>query len=651
MVRFTIHPGAVGWAQRAILVLLSVSSAVFALDVHTTLGYIIFREQAIGLFVGLTLASIFLGFPLKVGRLRLAWFDRLLALLGLGVGLNIALRYQSLLYEQAFLTPSKWILGGTAVLLVLEATRRVAGWALLVIVGAFILYARFASFFPGMFFGKSVPWKRLVNYLYLDTNSLLGLPLAVTVSIVLAFVFLGQAIHATGGGQFFMDFAMATMGRFRGGAAKMAVFASSLFGTISGSAVANVVGTGMVTIPMMKKAGYPAPVAGAIEAVTSTGGQLMPPIMGATAFLIAEFLGIPYAKVVLAAILPSLLYYLILFIQVDLEAAKLGLKGIPRSELPSMTAVVKRAWLFLPTLAVLIYALFWMSWAPGKAGFLSAAVLLALSFLHKSSRPTVMGILNLFERTGRGLLEIGIVAAAAGFVIGILNVSGLGFSLSLGLVHLAGSSLLPLLLLTAGISIILGMGMPTAAVYLLLVGLVAPALTQVGVPEISAHFFIFYLGMMSMITPPVCLATYAGAAIAEADLWRTGREGVRFGAIAYVVPFLFVYSPTLLLVGNLSHVVYDTATAIAGAVTLAIALAGYLFRPMKASLRLLTCLAGAGMLAPTGLVGRLWLPAMVSGGVLFVIVAVIQWTGARRGKDRQAPRRVSGGPVDRAVQG
>ncbi|HLC26995.1 MAG TPA: TRAP transporter fused permease subunit [bacterium] len=637
LARFRIHPGPLGWLQRALLILLTLSSAGFALDIHTYFGKVIFREQAIGLFLGLVLASVFLGMPSKRASSKLPWYDGLLACLGIILGLNIAVRYPILLYEQAFATPDKWILGGIAVLLVLEATRRIAGWALVVIIGFFIFYARFAALFPGILYGKEVPWERLFTYLYLDTNSLLGLPLGVVVSDVLAFILLGQALYVTGGSEFFIDFAMSAMGRFRGGPAKMSVFSSSLFGTISGSAVANVVVDGVITIPMMKAARYPAHMAGAIEAVTSTGGQLVPPVMGATAFLIAEFLGISYGKVVLAAIIPALLYYLILFIQIDLEAAKLGLKRIPASGLPAMISVLRRGWLFAPIIGILIYTLLWLSLSAGKAGFLATGALLVLATFRKNTRPTLKKILRLCEGTGRGLLEIGVVCAAAGFVIGVLNVSGLGFGLSLGLVHLAGSNLFPLLLLTAGISIIMGMGMPTAAVYLLLVGLLAPALIQIGVPPLAAHFFIFYLGMMSMITPPVCLATYAAASIAGSDLWRTGLTGMRFGAIAYVVPFLFVYSPTLLLVGNLRHIVYDVVTAIAGAGALAVALAGYLFRPMRIPLRLLTGLAGAGMIVPTGLVGSLWLPAMTFGAALFGVIALVQWSGLQREEGRLAP--------------
>lgn len=637
LARFRFHPGFIGGVQRTLLILLTLTSASFALDLASYFGQVMFNQQAIGLFIGFTLASVFLGIPARKGRsTRPEWYDLLLAFLGLVVGLNVAVRYPALLNTQAFFTPDKWILGGIAIVVMLEATRRVAGWALVGIVSFFVLYAHFANYFPGLFYSNPIPWKRLFTYLYLDTNSLLGLPLWVVVSVVLAFIFLGQALFSTGGAEFFMDFSLSAMGRFRGGTAKMAIFASSLFGTISGSAVANVVGTGSITIPMMKKSGYPSRLAGAIEAVTSTGGQIMPPVMGATAFLIAEFLGIAYAKVALAAVIPALLYYLILFLQVDLEAAKLGMKGMPAAQIPSLARVMRRSWLFLPTLAVLIYTLFWLRWDAGKAGFFTSAVLLVLASFRKQTRLSLKRFLDLCEKTGKGLLEIGVVAGVAGFVIGVLNVSGLGFALSLGLVELAGHNVFPLLLLTAGISIILGMGMPTAAVYLLLVGLVTPALTQVGVPEIGAHFFIFYLGMMSMVTPPVCLATYAAAAIAESDFWHTGVAAMRFGAIAYLVPFLFVYSPTLLLVGNLHHIFYDVTTAIAGTGVLATALAGYLFRPMSLGKRLLATLAGFGLLAPTGLVGELWLPAMLFGLVLFVLIAVSQWTATRREKRSRA---------------
>lgn len=314
---------------------------------------------------------------------------------------------------------------------------------------AFLCYAPLANFFPGMFEGKAIPLGQLFNYLYLDANAILGIPMTVASTIILAFILLGHGLSVTGGSGFFMDLSTALMGRFRGGPAKMAVVASSLFGTISGAAVANVVTTGIITIPMMKKAGFRARIAGAIEAAASTGGQLMPPVMGAAAFLIAELLAVPYQNVVVAALIPALLYYFTLFVQIDLEAAKFNIKGIPAKDLPKLGAVIKDGWIAVIPLLVLIAALFILHFRPAKAGIMAVFVLLFLNFLKRNDRLNFEKLHRIILGTGRGILEIAAICGAAGIVIGVLNVSGLGFGLSLQLVKAVGHNLFLLLLFSS----------------------------------------------------------------------------------------------------------------------------------------------------------------------------------------------------------
>ena len=367
------------------------------------------------------------------------------------------------------------------------------------------------------------------------------------------------------------------MGRFRGGQAKIAIVSSSLFGNISGSAVANVVVDGAFTIPMMKKAGYPAPVAAAVEAVASTGGQIMPPVMGAAAFLIAEYLQIPYAQVALAALVPAVLYYVALFIQVDLLAARNGIHGLPRNEVPKLLPVLKRSTTFVGPLTVLIIWMFFLNRRPEEAGLLAALAALIIGFLTPGVKIGWRGILKILSNAGRGMLEIAAITGLAGVVIGILQLTGLGFTLTLTLLNIGQSNALLLLVLTAIVSIILGMGMPTTAVYVLLAVLVAPGLAKLGIEPIAAHLFIFYFGMLSMITPPVCMASYAAASIGKTDPIKTGWEAMRLCAIAYIVPFLFVFSPSLLLIGHWYEVVLSMITAIIGAILLGVGLVGYLF--------------------------------------------------------------------------
>ena len=465
----------------------------------------------------------------------------------------------------------------------------------------FLIYGLVGHLIPGRLQGRSQSWQVLSGYLAVDSNGVLGLPISVAATVVITFILFGVLLSVTGGAAFFTDAAMIAMGRFRGGAMKIAVLASGLFGAISGSAVANVVGTGVVTIPMIKRDGYPAHKAAAIEAVASTGGQLMPPVMGAAAFLMAEFLSIPYSTVVLAALVPAILYYLALFIQADLEAARMNIRPVPKDQIPP-TRPVLGGLHFALSFAALIYALFFLGWQPAKAALLGAVVIIAtaLIFGYRGVRPRLGPLARVLAATGHGVTEILLISAASGIVIGILNVTGLSFNMTYLLVQIGGGSLIVLLLLSAVVCIVLGMGLPTLGVYVLLAALVAPALVQLGVEPIAAHLYVLYFGMMSMITPPIAMAAFAAAAIAKADAMKTGFAAVKFGWIAYVIPFLFVYSPTLILKGEPLEVGIAIATACLGVWLISAALAGYFSTRLSAPMRGLFGLAGGLALIPAG---------------------------------------------------
>jgi TRAP transporter 4TM/12TM fusion protein len=580
--KFRSLDGAAKVAERALLIAVTVAGSLWAMQLHHSLPFAIFNEQYLGLFLGLGLGAVFLAVKVhpSAAHDRVPWYDWLCSLGGLAVGLYVALLYPKLAYVLAVLTWDKLLLATLAIGLILEATRRLAGWALMGIALGCILYAKFAWLFPGMLYAKGSGWGRIVVYLYLDTNGILGLPLAVTASIVVAYIFFGQALYAVGGDTFLTDIAMIAMGKYRGGPAKMAVVSSTLYGTVSGSAVANVVVDGAITIPMMKRAGYPPHLAAAIEAVASNGGQIMPPVMGAAAFLIAEYLSLPYGEVALAALMPALLYYLALFVQIDLEAAKLGLAGLPRADLPRLAPVLKRGWVFLIPLTVLIYTLMFAGWEAGKAGMLAVGVTLLVGFLQKQTRPTWRQLLGSLEDTGRTMLDLIAITTLAGIVIGSLQLSGLTSKLPILLVSMAGGSVFVLLVLTAIVSIILGMSLPTTVVYVTLAVLIGPTLAQLGLVPLAAHLFLFYFGMLSLITPPDCLATYAAAAIAKAEFWKTGWTGMRLGIVAYIVPFVFVYHPALILKGSVGEIAVTLFTASVGVILLGIGCAGYLFRPL-----------------------------------------------------------------------
>ncbi len=620
-----------GWpkaVERLFLCSLTIVGAAWAGEIHVYFDITFFKEQYLGFFLAVAFPVVFLS--VKAGQRelgnRVPWYDYFLALGGIAVGGYIVIWYPTIAYQLGILTPDKVWLGALTILLVLEATRRLVGWSLVILSGVFICYAKFAYLLPGLLYAKGSSWERIAAYLYLDSSALLGLPLSVAASIVVAFVLFGQALYAVGGDKFLTDLALVGMGRYRGGPAKVAVVSSSLFGTVSGSAVSNVVVDGAITIPMMKRTGYPSHLAAAIEAVASTGGQIMPPVMGVAAFLIAEFLNIPYGEVALGAVIPACLYYLALFAQVDLEAVKHGLTGLPRSDLPRLRQVMYRGWVFIVPLVVLVYTLMIAVWAAGKSGMAAVLVTFFVGFIQKETRPSWASVLNALESTARTLLDIIVISGVAGFVIGALQLSGLAFKMSLILTTLAGGNAVLLLVFTAVVCVILGMGMPTAVVYIMLAVLVGPTLVQLGVDPLGAHLFLFYFGMLSMITPPVCLATFAAASLARSDFWQTGWAGMRLGIVAYVVPFIFAFHPALLLKGSAIDIVAALASAIMGVLLMSFGLAGFLFRPLGWYTRALATLAGLLLIPPPS--GFYWLMTNAMGFVIGALLLILEWNGS-----------------------
>ena len=594
--------GLLGAIEKIALTCIPVIGILFVLDIHIYMGVDLLREQYIALFLGLVLGTAFLSVPLhkRASREHVPWYDMLLAAVSFGMCLYaLVLLPEYLMAGPVYMGTITIVFGVLAILLVAEATRRLVGWAMVILMFILLFYARFNYLLPAPFFGKGISWDRLTVYLFLDNSGLLGAPLWVVGSIVFGFILFGQFLFAVGGGQFLNDFSLATMGRFRGGAAKMAILGSSLFGTISGSAVANVTATGVMTIPMMKKSGYKPPVAGAIEAVASTGGQFLPPVMGITAFIVAEILGVPYSEVAIAAIVPAVLFYFVLFLNVDLEAAKAGLRGLSEKSAP-MRSILKQGWIFVASLIVLVYTLFFLNFQPGKAAVAAVVVAFVLGLLRKETRIGFFKLLKLLEMTGRGLLEISAICGTAGLVLGLIYTTGLGTTISHILLKVGGENLFLMLVYSAIVSIVLGMGMPTAPVYIILAVLVAPALVKQGVIPMAAHLFIFYFGVVSMITPPVCIASYAAASIAGTSPMTTGFYAFRFGIAAFIVPFLFVYSPELLLEGSVGGILFTLIRTTIGLGMFAVSVSGFLFRKLGLLLRTLIGLGALSLLIPPG---------------------------------------------------
>lgn len=561
-------------------------------------GVSFYTEQLLAVCLGLSLAISFIN--AKFSRAWLAWGC---AVTALGICGYIAIRYEPLTYSIALL-PLEGIIGSAIlILLVLEATRRTAGGVLVGIILVISAYVFVGPHMPGDFATRAVSPERLLVYLGLDTNGMIGTILSVAVLIVVPFTLMGQVLGRTGGAAYFADLAMSAMGNFRGGSAKIAVVGSALFGMISGAAVSNVMAVGIVTIPLMARSGFSPTRAAAIESVGSTGGQLMPPVMGAAAFIMAEFLQVPYSAVVVAAVIPALLYYIALFIHVDLEAAKHKIGAVKVDNIPPFLEVVKSGWHFPIPIAFLIATLTWPEYFQipiERAAIYSTAILvvLSLTFGYRGTRVTPRQMARAILDTGRAALDIILIGAAAGMVVGALNISGISFGLTLQLIALAGGNLFLLLLLTALISIILGMGMPTVSVYVLTASLLAPAIIKLGITPMAAHMYVMYFGMLSMITPPVAIAAYAAANIARVSGWTTGWTAVVVGWSTFFIPFLFVTEPSMLMNDTWLSIGWNLARNVLGIFVGTAGIVGFAFGPLSLPLRIAFGAAGVAILIP-----------------------------------------------------
>ncbi|SHJ95050.1 TRAP transporter permease [Desulforamulus aeronauticus] len=490
------------------------------------------------------------------------------------------------------------ICGILTILLLLEASRRILGWALSIIASVCIAYVLFGYLLPPAVGHPGFTPGRIIYHLYMTTEGIFGIPLGVSASFIILFTIFGAVMIETGGSKFISDLAFALFGRFRGGPAKACVVSSAALGTMTGAAVASVATVGIFTIPLMKKTGYRAYMAGAIEAVASTGAQLTPPVMGAAAFIMAEMLQVPYIEIVIAAALPAFLYYLSLFVVIDLEAAKTNLKGLPVKELPRLGEVLKKGWFQLIPVAVLLVYLGYFQTTPAKAALAAIISAIIVSWCFKETRLTLPKILKALENGSKSGLEIAMATAAAGIIVGAFTLSGLGMKLSTLLIALSQGNLLLLLFITMAVAIILGMGMTTTDCYIILAILVAPALIKMGVYPIAAHLFVFYFGIISAITPPVALAAQASAGIAEADFMKTGLQAMRLGLVAFILPYLFVYDPVLLLNGKPLEVIQAVLTATVGVMAFAAALQGYILKELTIWQRVILFAGSVCMIIP-----------------------------------------------------
>ena len=598
-------------------------------------------EVRLTLFVGCIIILGFLTYPAKKGHVKvnsLPWYDIVLMLVGSACFFYFAINAFTLIQLATRIEPIHVIIGVIGILVLIELCRRCVGIPILCVVAALLIYTFYnqLSYNPSFFNAL----KNVVYKLFYTTSGVIGTPINVCFTYIVLFIIFGAFLERTGIASFFIDFANRVAGWSSGGPAKVAVISSALCGMVSGSSVGNTVTTGSVTIPMMKKTGYKPEFAGAVEAAASTGGQIMPPIMGAAAFLMAEYMDLPYAEVAVKAILPAILYFSGIFIAVHLEAKKLGLQGIPRTELPKWGYLLRNLYLILP-----LVLLVWLVSSGAKTMATSAAISILASFvigfihllatnlrqmngqgfgkiLWLTVKASLLSAVDALAAGAKGAITVAVACAMAGMIAGCITVTGLASILINAIVQLAGNATIVGLVLTMLCCIVLGMGVPTTANYCIMASTCAPILIQLGFSPVAAHFFVFYFGIVADITPPVALAAYAGSAIAKSNPMKTGINATKLAIAAFIVPYIFAYNPSMLFVGNVEwyDVLLISVTALLGLFGIAAALNGHLYRKIPMVLRLALVAGGLGMMIP-GLTSDLIGLAVVAAVVVFQYIS------------------------------
>ena len=602
--------------------------------IYMTLFSTALPETRLTLFLGFIIVVGFITYPAKKGHVRvnhIPWYDIVLMVLGAGSFFYFAFNALPIIKLATRIQPIHVVIGVIGILVLIELCRRCVGIPILCVVGALVIYAFINQLSYNPDFYQAL--KNIIYKLFYTTSGVIGTPINVCYTYIVLFIIFGAFLERTGIGNYFIQFANRLVGAYSGGPAKVAVVASALEGMCSGSSVANTVGSGSITIPLMKKTGYKPEFAAAVEAAASTGGQIMPPIMGAAAFLMAEYMDLPYIQVAVKAILPAVLYFAGIFITVHLEAKKLGLKGIPKNELPKVSYLLKKVYLLLPL--VLLIALV-SSGARTMQFSASVSILAAIvvGFLNAEERLTPGKILEALEAGARGAVTVAVACAMAGIIAGCITVTGLASILINGIVNLAGNATIIGLVLTMLCCIVLGMGVPTTANYCIMAATCAPILVQLGFNVVAAHFFVFYFGIVADITPPVALAAYAGSAIAKSDPMKTGITATKLAIAAFIVPYIFAYNPEMLFVDMSGAVVPNTGamifdvivigiTALLGLFSVATALNGHLYCKVPVVLRLVLIAGGLCMMIP-GLLTD------VIGLVVLAAVVVYQYTHAKK---------------------
>ncbi|MBF0276886.1 MAG: TRAP transporter permease [SAR324 cluster bacterium] len=559
------------------------------------------------------------------------FIDAFLVLAGIGIQIYTLYDIDAFLNREGDLTQTDVLLGTLLILLVMEATRRTVGIPMVIITFFFIIHSLYANYFFGFFYGPPTSYQKYIDLIFMRSEGIFGIPLFVASTYIVLFIIFGAVLIRSGAGRFFIDLAVALTGHRTGGPAKAAVVSSAFLGTVSGAAVANVVTTGSFTIPLMKQFGYRAKFAGAVEACASSGGQITPPIMGAAAFIIAEFLQLNYLYVIAAASIPTFLYFATVYFMVDIEAEKSKIRKIEKDRLPRLREVMKTGWHQLFTLGILVVLLS-IGYTPMLSAFWAIVTLLLLSFVSKATRMSAVDIFAAFESGVRSAMPVSIACGCAGIIIGSIFVSGLGLKFTNSVIQMSGGNLFLLLVLTAIAGIILGMGMTTTAVYITVTALIVPSLIEIGVVPMAAHLFAFYFGVVSTITPPVALASFAAAAIAGSPPMATAVESARIGISKYIVPFVFVYNPSILFEGPLWMTAVTTAMAFFGVWGISVVLEGWWKGPISLFTRILVCTFSIALLYPPAVALMGFLPGYYISivGVVGMGILAIQRKGPQK---------------------
>lgn len=608
-------------------------------QLYTAIGKPFTAQIQRSIHLGFALSLIFLMFPARkkigVRRDKVPFYDIILSLLAIAVGLYWPLFINELVFRVGRVSDLDLIIGILAVLLTLEAARRAVGMPITIISVVFLAYAFFGPYFPGFLAHRGQSVENLVQLMFFTTDGILGTPISVSATFIFVFLLFGAFLVKTGVGNYFNDLAVVLAGRLTGGPAKVAIFSSALQGTISGSSVANVVGSGSYTIPMMKKLGYRKEFAGGVEAAASTGGQIMPPIMGAAAFLMVEFIGgVTYWEIAKAAAIPALLYFTGIWIMTHFEAKRVGLKGMDASQIPNRKETLKKIYLLLPILGIIVFLLIGIPTM--KAALLGIVLTIAVSAISKETRIGFKDMIDALVDGARTALAVAAATACAGIIVGVVVKTGLGLSLATGLISAAGGNVLLTLIFTMFAAIILGMGSPTTANYVITSTIAAPAIitllmldepTGAAVPivvAVSAHLFVFYFGIIADITPPVALAAFAASGISGGDPIKTGITSAKLAIAAFIIPYMFVFNPAMLMLdSSVTEIVWVTLTAIVGMVAIGAGIIGYWYRKLNWIMRIITIGTGMLLIYPETMTD-------IIGLVLFIILLAFQWMGNKK---------------------